>query len=118
MPNLCWNHLTIICQDDNKQIEKMYNDEFIKMKDIHVETKTLNGLQISVPSAWEPLNLHTILSTYNKCWIKNEWEDEGGTCGIFIGGFLNNEVVDKTDINWTDLSIEGKYHYLKKAWYK
>lgn len=118
MPNLCWNHLTIICKDNIEQLEKMYENEFSSIEDKHIEVKTNNGLQISVCSVWEPLDLNKILDKYNRCWVKNEWEEEGGTCGIFVGGYLNGESVETQSLDWVDLSIEGKYHYLNKSWYR
>ena len=118
MPNECSNNLTIVCQDNPELLEEIYKNEFNILKDKYVSIKTECGLIINISTAWRPIDLVKLLNKYDKCWIKNEWEEEGGVCGVCVGGYLNGSKVETKSLEWLDVSIEGKSQYFNKTWYK
>jgi hypothetical protein len=61
-------------------------------------------------SAWNPNYewLESLLDKYPNCWVKNEWSEEGGFAGVWVGYFNNkNEKIVK-QMDWDDICIEGK----------
>jgi hypothetical protein len=46
----------------------------------------------------------------DKCWIKNEWIEEGGTTGVYVGGYLNGSKVETKSLEWIDLTIEARHY--------
>ena len=122
MPNDCWNHITITCEN------REFNDEFnnlvineLKHKEdekyVYHETidmlkRGTRGIIFSLLTAWNPDYewLECLLEKYPNCWIKNEWSEEGGTAGVWIGFVKNNEKIIQ-QLTWDDICIEGK-HYL------
>ena len=110
MPNDCWNKLHIAAEED--VITTMYNNEF---SDINKESskveKYSRGLIIKMWSPWEPdyLWLETLIDKY-ECNIKNEWNEEGGYSGVWLGSKKNNEK-NVTKLMWDYLCIEGLNHH-------
>ena len=47
----------------------------------------------------------------NGQWVKNEWNEEGGFAGVWIGYVTTDGEKDITHLEWDDLSIEDK-HFL------
>ena len=97
MPNDCWNNMTFISEDNSEELTELFNNE-IKAKNppddrLIINYKGSNGIKIQLWSAWGADNewLNTLVEKYPKCWIKNDWYEEGGGAGIFIGGFLNGK---------------------------
>tara|TARA_B110000967_G_C18772832_1_gene504012 strand:- start:584 stop:928 length:345 start_codon:yes stop_codon:yes gene_type:complete len=114
MPNNCQNHLTIVC-DNVKQLNNIYKHEFDVFKyNTSINVKTEKGLVVNITTSWRPFDLTDLLNKYDTCWIKNEWEEEGGTSGVFVGGYLNGSKVETKSLEWNDLSIEGKHYYFTK----
>ena len=115
MPNECRNHLTIVCEDSVEQLNQMYKHEFDVFKyDTSFGVKTKKGLMVNISTAWRPIDLTILLNKYDKCWIKNEWEEEGGTAGVYVGGYLHGRKVETKSLEWNDLTKEGKHFYFTK----
>ena len=123
MANDCYNHLTITC-DCEKQFNKLVKDEFTDIPNIHIIHKGAKGIQLVLLSAWKPNYkwLNSLISNYPDCWIKNEWNDDSGTAGIWIAykdkdkdiNYNNNNNKNKKiikNIQWKDLSIVDKAYY-------
>lgn len=121
MPNDCWNNLTITCIQNKFTIEEdaaelttlvtnelqhRLNDEPNRMKQ-----RGRRGVICSIWSANEPDFewLKSLLTKYPNCWIKNEWNEEGGSAGVWVGYVKNNEPFIK-ELEWDDISIEGHYY--------
>ncbi len=110
MPNECRNHLTIVSEDAD-QINQMYKHEFDVFKyDTSFNVKTNKGLMVNLTTAWRPIDLTILLDKYDKCWIKNEWIEEGGTAGVYVGGYLNGSKVETKSLEWIDLTIEARHY--------
>ena len=41
------------------------------------------------------------------CWVKNEWYEEGGLAGVWIGSKKEDKLYIK-ELQWEDITIEGK----------
>jgi hypothetical protein len=64
---------------------------------------------------WSPWNpdyewMESLLQKYPNCWVKNEWSEEAGIAGVWVGFVVNNQPIVR-NLAWEDISIEGK-HYL------
>jgi hypothetical protein len=115
MPNDCWNYITITCEDceelNNLYINELireegrdYESEFYYYKNITIEKKCFKGIKFQQLTAWKPDYewLESLLTKYPNCWIKNEWNEEGGIAGVWVGS-VNNGI---QTICWEDLCIE------------
>ena len=100
MPNDCNNWITVTCNDEttfNKFIEnelfdiEKYNSEHHEV--IKILKKGKLGIVFKLWSPWVPNFdwLETTLNNYPGIWIKNEWREEGGMAGVWIGYMKNNE---------------------------
>ena len=118
MPNDCWSNMTFVCQSDPEQLSELYKKEFeeqeIPKRCLNIHYKGENGIRLSLWSRWGPDNtwLVGLLEKYPKCWIKNDWYEEGGGAGIFIGGYLNGKQQETIIEEWDELCIDGVAHIL------
>ena len=123
MPNDCWNNITIICED-SKELDKLFINEltreegrdygnvFYYYKNITIQKKCFKGIIFQQLTAWKPQYewLESLLTKYPNCWVKNEWNEEGGIAGVWVGSVKNGI----QSISWEDLSIEAKYYIFDK----
>jgi hypothetical protein len=123
MPNDCWNNITIICED-SKELDKLfineltreedrdYGIEFYYYKNITIQKKCFNGIIFQQLTSWKPQYewLESLLTKYPNCWVKNEWNEEGGIAGVWVGSVKNGI----QSMSWEDLSIEAKYYIFDK----
>jgi hypothetical protein len=116
MPNTCWNHITITGNKDviDRFLEKEFKDipEWV----LNIERRGVEALVFCIWSSWTPdfVWLEKLLDTYDNVWIKNEWNEEGGQEGVWIG--TNNE--DKKDIQrleWMGMCIEEEVYRFRKV---
>ena len=119
MPNDCYNNITITC-DDVKEINNLfeneltreegrdYNNGFYYYKNITIYKKCCKGVKFQQLTDWKPDYewLESLLNKYPNCWVKNEWNEEGGIAGLWVGSVKNGI----QSISWEDLSIEAKHH--------
>ena len=116
MPNDCWNNITITCIQDQFTIEEdateLTNlvDELQHNKTIKIKERGRRGIRFSVWSANEPDFewLKSLLNKYPNCWVKNEWGEEGGGAGVWIGYVKDNEHIIK-ELEWNDICTEGQF---------
>jgi hypothetical protein len=118
MPNDCWNNIIFISEDNSEELTELFNKE-IKTKNLpeeylKIDYKGNNGIKFKLWSAWRADNewLKRLIQKYPNCWIKNDWYEEGGGAGIFIGGFLNGKKQETIIKEWVELSIERISQYL------
>ena len=109
MPNDCWNFLTITA--DPGDLFAMLVMEF---KDIPVwAIKILKrGAEAISLKLWSPNSpdynwLEGLLTKYPSCWIKNEWNEEGGSEGVWLGTMRTGKKEIKR-MEWQGMSIEEK----------
>jgi hypothetical protein len=126
MPNDCTNFITITFKDEEVinnfvKNELQYNDEnnYVYKDTINLIKRGYLGIVFEVFSVINPPYdwLEKLIYTYPNCWIKNEWCDESGIAGVWIGfmNIENNEPIIQ-DFCWNDLSIEAKYYlFLEKT---
>jgi hypothetical protein len=121
MPNICTNFITITFKDEDTLNELVKNElqtydgnKYVYNEGVNMIKKGCLGIIFEVWSANHPPYqwLERFLENYPDCWVKDEWSEEGGVAGIWIG-FINidNNEPFIQDFTWNDLSIEAK-HYL------
>ena len=113
MGNDCWNNITLVSHDNPDELEKL-NNEF------NHETKTykFKGKQGIKFSMWTPHSpdfelLERLYSSYSNCWIKNEWNEEGGLAGVWVGGCIGSKKEEIRQLVWEDLCIEAENAYFQ-----
>lgn len=120
MPNDCWNKLTIT-NENREELNSLITNEFQHIENnkyVYNETVEMykKGGRGVILSLWSPGNppydfLEQILTNYPSCWIKNEWNEEGGFAGVWIGFVKSNGEKQIECLQWNDLSIEDM-HFL------
>jgi hypothetical protein len=78
-----------------------------------MQKKGCRGVLLELWSDWNPPYdfLEELLTKYPSCWVKNEWNEEGGFAGVWIGYVTTDGEKEITRLEWDDLSIEDK-HFL------
>lgn len=112
MPNDCWNHLTITCDNPDELTDLIISE----IKDHHQCSIKKRGEKGVIMNIWSPNApdfewLSDLLTKYPDCWIKNEWDEEGGMAGVWVG-FVdknNNKIIKQMD--WADLCLEERYYW-------
>lgn len=121
MPNDCYNYLTITTDSPEElndiirnefQHESNADNEYVYNETVKVQQRGSRGIRLRLWTAWSPEFewLEGLLDKYPFIWIKNEWEEEGGMAGVWIGKLFEGEK-DIKHLEWLDLCIEAK-HYL------
>jgi hypothetical protein len=113
MPNDCWNNITIASHYNPNQLQELINTEF-KDKKIEIQQQGKHGIKLMLWSAWKPNYewLESFVTKYPDCWIKNDWNEEGGTAGVWIGGRLfKDDASSIKKFQWKDIPIEGENMY-------
>lgn len=120
MPNDCTNIVTITCQNEeilNKFIDneleeiREYNKQHHEVMKIYKRGK--RGIVFKLWSAWAPdvRWFETILEMYPEFWIKNEWNEDGGMAGVWVGYMKNDNQKEIEMLSWRDLSIEEEDYF-------
>jgi hypothetical protein len=109
MPNDCWNKITLTCENVEELTTLISSLE--SHKNITLIQKCPKGIKIKQITAWKPDYpwLESLLTNYPNCWIKNEWYEEGGDAGVWVGS--KNGI---KSMEWQDLSIEAQYYIFDK----
>jgi hypothetical protein len=116
MPNDCSNQITITCEN-TQELTKLIETELkcatgIYHKNIFPTKMCPNGIKFEQITAWKPryLWLESLTTNYPNCWIKNDWHEEGGNAGVWVG----NNITGIQSMEWVDLSIEEQYEIFHK----
>ena len=110
MPNDCWNHLTITANvPDLYNIMHGFKD--IPEGAIKIFEQGKEGVYMKLWSRWSPDfdMLEGLLSKYPSCWIKNEWSEEGGKAGVWVGSLRSGEK-QVSRLEWDDMCVEQRMH--------
>lgn len=57
--------------------------------------------------------LNGLLDKYPDCWVKNQWDEEGGMAGVWVGFVDESGKKQVQDMCWRDLCIEEKVYFFK-----
>ena len=68
---------------------------------------------MNIWSPWAPDFewLSNLLTKYPDCWIKNEWDEEGGMAGVWVGFVDKNNSKIIKQMDWVDLCFEERYYW-------
>jgi hypothetical protein len=109
MPNDCWNAITITgVQSD---ITSFFENELKDVPESALKMK-VRGVKGLIFSLWSPSRpdfkwLESLFKKYPSIWVKNEWSEEGGLAGVWVGTEMYGELkIDQ--MVWTDLCLEEK----------
>jgi hypothetical protein len=109
MPNECNNYITIKFKYQNERVD--FENDFLKNFkgwDKKIIRKGTLGIVVRVITDWEPNFewLKKILNDHPDCWIKDDWIEEGGIAGVWIGQYGDNGIKFIDEMKWNDLCIE------------
>ena len=120
MPNDCWNRMTITCENREfvdeltnlvlNELKHKEGNKHVYHETVHMIQRGTRGIIFEIWSAWNPDYewLESLLDKYPNCWVKNEWNEEGGVAGVWVGFVNNNNEKIIKDLTWDDICIEGK----------
>jgi hypothetical protein len=107
MPNDCWSNITVTASGSD--LNTLMSTEFKDVPEwaIGVQRRGPYGVVLRLWSPWTPnfTWLETLLVTYPSCWIKNEWQEEGGSAGVWVGRLVEGQRMIQR-MEWEDMSIE------------
>jgi hypothetical protein len=110
MTNDCWNHLTITA--NVLELANIMNG-FMYLPDgsFNIFEQGKEAVHMKLWSRWTPdfEMLEGLLSKYPSCWIKNEWSEEGGKAGVWIGTMRSGKK-QISRLEWDDMCIEERMH--------
>ena len=104
----CVNYFVLTCHDAtefrefiDQELGDDRGDEGITVVQRGAKGIKFNQVTIGAPDfAW----LHSLITNYPNCWIKNEWIEEGGMAGVWVGS-----VNGIRSLTWEDLSLEAQH---------
>jgi len=111
MPNDCENHITITA--NRGEIDRLIRNEFMVgetdsyLEHVKVYRRGHEAIELNMWSAWAPdFNwLAGLLTKYPSCWVKNEWHEEGGNAGVWIG-YTRDGTETIQRMEWDDMCLE------------
>lgn len=111
MPNDCTNYLTIRFKTENDlhNFASDYTENYPGWNK-KIISKGTKGIITTNETAWKPDFewLKKILEEYDDCFVKDEWFEEGGLAGVWVGQYTSGGVRVIDEMKWLDLSIEEK----------
>jgi hypothetical protein len=117
MPNDCWNTITITASE--LELNALMATEFkdVPERAFSIQRRGPYGVVLRLWSPWKPdfTWLETLLVTYPSCWVKNEWHEEGGSAGVWVGHFVGGGHCEIKRMEWEDLSIEEEVRVFRDS---
>jgi len=118
MPNYCWNLITIISNINPGELKTLITNEFENVVggmiqyNCEILKKGRRGIVLRKWSLWEPNFewLEELLDKYPCCWIKNNWYEESGRSGVWVG-YVEDDKKKIKRMEWEDLSVEEKQFF-------
>lgn len=112
MPNDCWNNITIVTRNSD-ELNNFINEE---IKDHHLAVFTKRSRNGAIINIWSPNTLPRewltrLLDSYPTCWIKNEWKEEAGMAGVWVGYVNENNQKVIKEFDWRDLSVDEEHFF-------
>lgn len=104
MPNECSNRFVLACsnvEEFNALVARELTHD-----QITIDLLGARAVKFTQVTAWQPdfTWLERLITNYPTCWIKNEWIEEGGTAGVWIGS-----VNGIKSMSWQDMSLEEQH---------
>ncbi|NBO71864.1 hypothetical protein EBV26_15520 [bacterium] len=116
MPNDCWNHITITADPGDLFAFMVTELKDVPQWAIKIFRRGAEAVVFKLWSQWAPdFNwLEELLTKYPSCWIKNEWNEEGGREGVWVGSMRSGKKEIK-QMEWEGMCIEEKAHRFRDA---
>jgi len=116
MTNDCWNHITFtaVTEELNSFMENEFND--VPEWALKVKTRGKGGVVLNLWSRWTPDFewLEELVEKYPSAWIKDEWHEEGGNEGVWVGT-KREGFADIRSLEWQGMCIEEEMHRFKET---
>jgi hypothetical protein len=128
MGNDCWNKLTITCEKSAEELNELVaneiqykkNDEYnesVHNEHVRIIKRGNRGICVDMYTKWRPNFkwLSGLLDKYPNCWVKNEWYEEGGMAGVWVGFIGEDNEKQIKEMHWRDLCIEEQVYFFKEV---
>ena len=114
MPNDCWNHITMTFKN-SEELNLLIENELKNNPTIKIVEQGKKGIIFKLTSDWRPdfKWFECLILKYPSSWIKNEWKEEGGQAGVWIGYVDDNNDKIIKEFEWRDLCVEEKYYFFE-----
>jgi hypothetical protein len=113
VPNHCNNHITLRFNSGNElqDFVNHYLQHYDGAWDKKIVSQGTRGIVISHTTRWQPDFdwLKETLERHRDCWIKDEWIEESGIAGVWVGQYSVTGVTVVEEMKWNDLSIEERH---------
>jgi len=91
--------------------------EFTNIPDwaLTIKARGVEGVMLKLWSRWQPDFewLDRLIVQYPSSWIKNEWSEEGGNAGVWIGTMRSGTKVVQR-LEWDDMCLEENAHRFRQ----
>jgi hypothetical protein len=119
MTNDCWNHIMIVCDPTDQpscdqlrqfiidELNQIYQNDDVFDDKIRIHKQHHSYILFTLWSRWYPDFewLDGLLDKYPALWIKNEWYEEGGQAGVWVGRIVE-EQKEIRHFDWDDICID------------
>ena len=116
MPNDCWNYITF--RADKEEVDAFILEEFKNLPDwaLEIKKRGCGAVHFKLWSAWKPdfVWFEVLITKYPNCWIKNDWINEAGDAGVWVGFVEDGSPVIKR-LEWDDMSIEEEFYNFREV---
>ena len=100
---------------DAAELSKLLEKEFEDVPDwaLKIKQRGVEAVVLSLWSRWQPKFewLTSLLTEYPSCWVKNEWSEEGGQAGVWIGSTRSGI----QQLEWSEMCLEEKAHRFRST---
>lgn len=109
MPNYYNNYITIKFNSNNDlhnfemdflNSYECFEKEILRKGTRGIVVKTITCLKVDFE--W----IEKIFDTYEKCWIRIDWNEEGGIAGVWVGHYEDCGIKVINKMKWNDLSFQ------------
>ena len=113
MPNDCWNDLTITADKGDLYALMAFEFKDVPEWALKIKRRGVEAVVLKLWSRWQPdfKWLEELLVKYPSCWVKDEWSEEGGDAGIWIGSGMTGQI---KRLEWHEMSIEEASHRFRE----
>ena len=108
MPNDCYNELLIVSLfDDGQELNSMIENEIIHLPELIIHERSRRAIRIGYVTPWGPSVywMESLIMKYPRCWLKNDWKEDGGMAGVWVGRMMNGLKYIRNS-EWIDISYD------------
>jgi hypothetical protein len=119
----CLNKITLVSDklDTSYEMDLFINDlreqfsnENATYKNLYILQRGTRGIIFNFCNMWNGGDfkwLEKLLDKYRHCWVKNEWYENNGMSGVWVGSINKYNQKEVKQMSWNDLPQSEKKMY-------